>query len=345
MKHLLSLVLLALCIVPASAQEISESPSAYMAAIGNAHLEMNKKYMAYMSAAAHVHRKKKIEKMRVQALQSIEKSMDQTNDLPYFKGDNTLRKSSLDYIKICHSVFNEDYNKIVNMEEIAEQSFDAMEAFILLQEKTNEKINQAAALMSSANKAFAAKNNVTLVSAKDELDEKMGIAGKLNSYTNDIYLIFFKCYWQDGEIVKAMNAGKLTAVEQGRASLIRYAEEGLQALAVDSLAKFSGDPSLANNCKLVLNFYKKMAENDLPKQLDYFLKKDNFEKIKKSFEAKGSRTKADVDEFNAAVKDINNALNTFNTVNVNTNNKRNEVLQNWNEAEKQFSDSHMPYYK
>jgi hypothetical protein len=298
-----------------------------------------------MSAAAHIHRKRKVDKMRTQALESINKSLGITGELPYYKGDNSLRKSSMDYIKFCFSIFNEDYNKIVNMEEIAEQSYDAMQAYLLLQEKTDEKIKLANTQMHNAGIAFAAKYNVTITNQKDELNEKMGTANNLTHYTNRVYLVFFKCYWQDGEIIKAMNAGKITSVEQGRTSLIRFANEGLLALASDSLKNFGGDPALANSCKHVLNFYKKMAENDMPKQMDYFLKKENFEKIKKTFEAKGSPTKAEVDAFNAAVKDVNNSMNTFNSINTNVNNTRNEVLKDWNETEKSFADAHMPYYK
>jgi hypothetical protein len=346
MKHLLFTILIISFLadpISLAAQDINSNPGTYMTAIANAHVEMNKKYMAYRSAAAHSRRKRKIDKMRIQALESINKSLGITGELPYYKGDNSLRKSSMDYIKLCYSVFNDDYAKIVNMEEIAEQSYDMMEAYILLQEKTDEKIKQAAAKMSDASKAFAAKYNVTIVNQKDELDEKLDVTGHLTRYTNKVYLLFFKSYWQDGEIVKAMNAGKITAVEQGRNSLIRFANESL--LALDTLKNFAGDPSLANSCKRVLNFYKKMAENDLPKQMDYFLKKENFEKIKKAFDAKGSRAKADVDAFNAAVKDLNNSMNTFNTINTNVNNSRNEVLKDWNESEKIFADAHVPHYK
>lgn len=345
MKHLLSLLIAAIIVTPTLAQDISTSPGAYMTAVNNAHVEMNKKYMAYMSAAAHIHRKRKIDRMRVQALESIDKSLGTTGELPYYKGDNSLRKSSMDYIKLCYSVFNEDYNKIVNMEEIAEQSVDMMEAYILLQEKTNEKINQAATQMEVASKAFAAKYNVNLTNQKDELDEKMEEANKLTHYTNRVYMVFFKPYWQDGEIIKAMTAGKVTAVEQGRTTLLRYATEGLQALTSDSLKKFGADPALANSCKVALNFYKKLAENDIPKQMDYFLKKESFEKMKKAFESKGSPSKAEVDAYNAAVKDLNTAMNAYNSTNTKVNDTRSQVIKDWNEAEKNFADSHMPYYK
>ncbi len=327
-----------------SAQDMS-NPGTYMTAISNAQTEMNQKYMAYMSAAAHSRKARKIDKMRQQALESIDNSRFKTIDLPKYKGDNSLRQSSIDYIKLCYNVFNDDYAKIINLEDIAEQSFDEMQAYLLLQEKTDEKIHEASAKMSEATKVFAEKYNVQLIENKDELDEKLEVANELTRYKNDVYLVFFKCYWQDGEIVKAMNAGKITEAEQGRNSLIRYVNEGLAAL--DTLKNFKGDASLANTCKRVLGFYKKTAENDLPKQMDYFLKKENFEKVKKSFDAKSQsdRTKKEVDAFNNGVKEINNATNTFNDINKKVNTDRDEALNNWNEAEKSFTDAHMPYYK
>ena len=323
----------------------SDDPVAYMASINNAQTEMNQKYMAYMSAAAHSRKARKIEKLRSQVLQSIDNSRFKTLDIPIYKGDNSLRQSSIDYIKLCYNVFNDDYAKIVNMEDIAEQSYDEMQAYLLLREKTNDKVTEAVAKMNEASKAFAAKYNIQLIDQKSELDAKLDDAGNVNSYVDSVYLIFFKCYWQDGEITKAMNTQKLTEIEQGRTSLIRFADEGLAQLS--TMKPYAGDISLANTCKKVLEFYKKMAEEDLPKQTDYFLKTENFDKIKKSFDSKSKneRTKQDVDEFNKSVDDLNKSATAFNTVNKNINDTRNYLLDNWNESEKNFIDSHMPYYK
>jgi len=90
-----------------------------------------------------------------------------------------------------------------------------------------------------------------------------------------------------------------------------------------------------------------MAENDLPKQIDYFLKKENFEKVGKAFEVKAQkdRTQKDVDAFNGEVKEINKANDIFNTMNKKLNTGRNDAISKWNDTEKSFGDSHMPYYK
>ena len=90
-----------------------------------------------------------------------------------------------------------------------------------------------------------------------------------------------------------------------------------------------------------------MAENDIPKQTDYFWKKENFGKITKTYDSKSQkeRTKEAVATFNAAVKDINNSTDNYNSVNNSVNSTRAYVLKNWNEAQQTFTDNHMPYYK
>jgi hypothetical protein len=331
------------CMLLAGGATAQDNPGTYMTAISNAHTDMNQKYMAYMSAVAHGRRARKVEKLRQQTLSSIMDSKYNTTSIGNYKGDNSLRQASVDYIQLCYNVFNEDYNKIVNMEEIAEQSIDKMEAYILLQEKTNEKLGQAADRMSKASKEFAAKYNVQLISSKDELGEKMEKAGQLNHYTNQIFIIFFKCNFQDNQLVSNMNNNKVNDIEQSRTALLKYANEGLEALK--PLRTFDGDAQLSNACRKVLENYKKSAETTVPQLLDFYLKKDNFEKMKKNMDSKSNHTKEEVDAYNAAVKEINAASAKFNQLNTNANNSRSQLLEEWENAQKAFGDAHMPHYK
>jgi hypothetical protein len=174
----------------------------------------------------------------------------------------------------------------------------------------------------------------------------MGTAGKVNRYTDKIYILFFKCNWEDGQLFNALNAHKLNDAEQARNSLIGFATEGLQALQTDSLRTFKGNPSLSAGCREALQFYNNMAKNDIPKLTDFYLKEENFDKIKKILEAKGNnKTKEDVDQYNKSVKDINASANSFNQLNQTLNTRRQEVVQNWENAEKSFRDELIPYYK
>lgn len=128
-------------------------------------------------------------------------------------------------------------------------------------------------------------------------------------------------------------------------ALITYAKEGMAAL--DTLKNFDGDPSLANACKHALNQYKRMAENDLPKMTDFYLKEENFEKVKRSFESKAqsNRTQQDVNAYNKAVNEMNAAIGVFNNAAKTTNETTASVVNGYNKADKEFGDKHTPYFK
>lgn len=340
------LLVLAICgtLPNVEAQDLS-TPVGYMEAFAKAHNEMSRSYLAYMSAAGHGRKAKKVEKLRQKLLETIVDTRNNTRGLGAFRGDNSLRESSVDYITLVYHVFNDDYARIVDMEEVAERSYDEMQAYLLLQEMTEQKLKGAADKMRLAEKAFAEKHNIKLTDEKSEFGKKLETTSKLGHYKNQLFLIFFKCNWQDGLITEAMNNKKVNDLEQGRSALIRYASEGLSAL--DSLKHFNGDASLAAACRQVLNYYRKAAENELPKLTDLVLKQENFEKIRKAFEAKpeSQRTAEDVKAFNKAVNEVNAAVNNFNKINEQLHRGRQQVLQNWERTEREFTDRNMPHYK
>ncbi len=343
LKHLFLVSVIFFSTAPVQAQ--NEDPVAYMNLVTKAEAEANQKYLLYVSTAAHSGRIKKIEKMRQQAIDGIVNSRNNAIGLPFYKGDKTFRQSSIDYLNFLYLIFTEDYKKIVNMEDIAEQSFNEMQAYLLLQQKTSEKLEEANKKRNQATKDFAAKHNVTLLKSNSEEESKESKASGVMEYRNKIYLIYFKCNWQWGELNKAMKNTKVNDIEQARNAVIIYAKEGMAAL--DTLKNFAGDPSLANACRYALNQYKQMAERDVPKMTDYFLKTENFEKVKRSFDAKpqSSRTQQDINAFNKAVNEMNTGVNTFNSLAQSTNNTGNTVAEAYSKADKEFADTHTPYFK
>jgi len=318
---------------------------AYMNAISTAQTDMNKSYMAYISASAHSSRKRKIEKLRLETVDNIINCQNTINNLSPYKGDNSLRQSSIDYVQLCYKVFNDDYAHIVNMEDIAERSYDEMQAYLLLQQATNDTLEMAITRMKTAEEGFAKKYGVTLVDQKTELGEKMEQTDRMGRYRDKVYLLFYKCNWEDGQMIDALNQKNVTKVEQDRSALDKYAIEGLAVL--DTMKSFDNDGSLVNACHQALAFYKKEAETQIPLLTDFFLKEENFNKLKASMDAKSDsqRTQQDVDNYNKAVTDLNNGVNTFNQVNNDLNNDRNTANGTWDATEKNFIDIHTPYYK
>ena len=320
------------------------NPGGYMTAISNARGDMDTKYMQYVSYAAHGRRARKVEKLRQEVLDKITESRYKTTDLPLYKGDNSLRQASIAYIQVTYNVFAEDYKKIVNIEELAEQSVDEMQIYLLLQDKISEKLNEAWTDLDKAIEAFAAKYNVTLTKESSPLGAKLETAAKLDKHVNMVYIAFFKCNWEDNQMVKAMNDKKLNDMEQSRSALSSYAAEGLKGL--DTVKPFEGDASLIAVCRKALLWYQNTAEKDVPKLTDFYVKQEEFDKIKKNFDAKGSdRTKADVDAYNKAVNDLNTSVKSYNQTNNLVNTGRTQTVNDWTNTEKSFADQHMPHYR
>jgi len=334
-----SLVILNFC---AAAQDYNV-PVEYLNAISQQRENVSKKFMAYVSASAHGKKAKKVEALRAKLLDEVQEAKMNINALPSFKGDKSYRDSTVNFLKLYYNVLNEDYSKIINMEEIAEQSYDAMEAYMLAQEMVNKKLEEGNNRIKLATETFAAKNNITLTKDQTELGEKMKQVQEVNKYHTVIYLIFFKPYKQENYLFEAVSKNNITGIEQNKSSLLRYAQEGLEKLK--SIKAFEGDNGLLSACKTVLNFYVKEVNDKMNTVSEFYLTKERFETIKKEFEKKSSPSQSEVDAYNKSVKDINTASEAFNNTNQSLDRERKDVLNEWNKSVNAFFDEHTPRYK
>lgn len=317
-----------------------ETAGDYMSHIGKANMALTEKYLFYLSGMSHGKSARKVEKRRQEVLKAISDTRFEIMGMPPFKGDKSLRDTTITYYKILNSVFNEDYGKIVNMEEIAEQSYDAMEAYMLAQEKANEKLNEASAKQTEMQKQFAAQHNITLIDHESPTEAKMKLASAVMKHYNEVYLVFFKSYKQEAYLMDALSQKNVNSIEQNLNSLQNFAEQGLEKLK--DMKGYGGDGSLIIACRNMLNFYKDEVKKGAA-FTDYFLKAENFEKMKKQFDAKGSKkTQQDIDQYNKGVNDINAASNAYNTTNNELNKQRTQFLNAWNTAVKKYMDAYMP---
>jgi hypothetical protein len=159
-RSLIILVSFVFSFIEVSAQE--GSPVDHMTQLSDKEELLRKKYLSYMSEVAHGERARKMEKRRAELVSSIQEVLRDAGKLRPYKGDASLRNAFIEYWNILLHIFKEDYHKIVDMEEVAEQSYDMMEAYLMAQEKAGEKLEQAYDKIPPAYETFAAKHNVTL---------------------------------------------------------------------------------------------------------------------------------------------------------------------------------------
>ena len=326
------------------AQDLS-NPGNYMSFINQKERDVTQTYLNYLSAVSHGKSARKVEKLREKVVNSIFNTRMEISGTPAYKGDRSLKDASVAHLKLVYSVFNEDYAKIVNMEEIAEQSYDAMEAYMLAQQKASEKLAESNKTREGVGKQFAQKFNVNLIKSKDELGIKAEKSDRVMDYYNKVYLVFFKSYKQDMYLTEAINAGNVNAIEQNKSSLLKYAEAGLETL--NGMEAFESDLTLVTACKKLLQFYREMTTQHVQPITDFVLLSENMKKQKKALETtpQARRTQADIDSYNKSVKEINQALNAFNKTNNELNRDRTAMINGWNSAVDKFLDRHIPYSK
>ena len=330
--------------ISVTAQPDGDSPVDHMNYLGSLEENLSRKYLSYMSEVAHGNRARKMEKRRAELLTSVNDAIRDGSRLKPYKGDASLRDAYKGYWTVLLSIFKEDYAKLVNLEEVAEQSYDEMEAFLMIQEKAGQKLHDAYGKVQTAYETFAGRHHVRLSEGQtSKLSQRLDQAGKVNGYMNKVYLLFFKSHVQEEMMFKAMAKNDVNGVEQSKNSMAKFSAEGL--LKLDTIKPFNGDGSLLTACRKVLEFQKDEAENKAVYMTEFLIKKEDFDKIKKAFDAKpaNKRAQADVDAYNKAIDDYNKAVNAYNKTNDALNSTRTKVITHWETTRKQFMHQHVPY--
>jgi hypothetical protein len=329
---------------PSKAQERFDNAVAYLDYLGSFSKQIQKDVLSYSAAVAHDKSARKIENRRQTMLQNIDFASRKINYAVPFNGDKAFRDSVLHFLKLYTFVLKEDYGKIINMEEVAEQSYDAMEAYLLAQDMASDKIEQASKRLMQAQRDYAKRQNFTLTEGnQDKVDVKTEKADAVSEYHRKPYLLFFKMHKQDSYLMTAIEEKNVNSIEQNKNTMIKFADETTAKLR--KLPAFEGDQSLLEACGQYIDFTRQEI-NSVSIVTDYLLKEENFNKISKRFDAKKQRdrTQEDVDGYNKAVNDYNAAINTYNANNKTMNEARARALNTWNKMSQKFLDKHYPKY-
>lgn len=328
---------------PLKAQTFKDAGE-YMAFIGKQNQEIIKDYLSYTSAVAHSKNGRKIDNRRKALLQTVKDGTKKIAAMPSYKGDKSYKDSATAFLRMTYHILNDDYGKIINLEEVAEQSYDAMEAYFLAQDLANEKSDKSFEALRLVQKTFALTHGIELRESNDDLNKKMELSSQVNAYHRVLYLIFFKSYKQEVYLLDALQKKDINAIEQNNNTLQKYAEEALSKL--DTLKAFRNDRSLVAACRQLQEFYRNECK-ETAALTDFLLKEENFQKLKKSFEAKkaSDRSKADIDQYNQAIDDMNKSVTNFNNLNNRLYASRSKHLENWNKLSQSFLDKHTPHHR
>ena len=313
----------------------------YMSRFSTDYRAIQESMWDYTRTISHGRSARKVEKTRMELINSSETALKTAKNAGPFNGSTEFRDSVIRYFEILNLVLKEDYEKLVNMEEVAEQSYDAMELYMTARELANDKQSEASKMLGNEQKKFAEANNINLIESSDDLSNKMEIADQVYTHYNAVYLVFFKSYKQEAYLLNAMSTNDLSGIEQNKEALKATVIEGREKLK--SIALYQGDETMIESTKNLFTFYEDEVEG-VDKLQDLILKKEKFEKIKTAVESKKEkdRTKEDIDQYNGAVNEMNAAVGIYNEWNNKMNEQRNKFIDAWNKSADTFTSKHVP---
>ncbi len=316
---------------------------AYLGTIGKEYQSISEDYLKYVSSIAH-NNARKAEKRRTDLLRTIAQAKSGIASMQCYNNDCSLRDSVISYLTISYYVLNNDYQKIVNMEEISEQSYDLMEAYWMAKNIAENKVEEASSRLDKVEKEFEIKNNLQVPEDKSVLSKKIEQANLVNMHYQQVYLIFFKSYKQEAYLLEAMERKDLNSAEQNKNALLQTANEGLATL--DTLKAFRNDKSIMTACRKMLEFYKTESTSKMPIIIDFIMKSENFNKMKEAFDAKEpmTRTQSEVDNYNKAVNEINTLSRNYNSGVNYINQNRNTCINNWQTQVDSYLKRYVPKY-
>lgn len=325
-----------------SISAFAQNPGEYMDYFSQDYQQIHNDMWDYTRTVSHGKSARKVEKRRMELIQTSDAALARAKKAEAFNGSTTYRDSVIHYFEVINLVLKEDYAKLVDMEEVAEQSYDLMEAYILARELASQKQQEAGDMVSNEQKRFAEANNINLIESSSELDNKMKIAGEVYDHYNEVYLIFFKSFKQEIYLVDAISSSDISAIEQNKEALISTVNEG--RLKLEQTNPYKGDKAMVKASLDLFEFYEREATTGMKVVLDYFLKAENFNKVKASFDQikEKNRTQKDVDAYNNAVNEMNEAVNDYNRQNESYNKQRSTLIDNWNQTAEKYTHAYVP---
>jgi hypothetical protein len=342
MKKLLFASTLFLLSTIALAQDFN-TPVAYLEYINKQESEISKNMWKYTKTIAHSKSARKIDATRKNLVKTIQNAKNNISKIKDgYKGDIVYRDQVVKYLSVSEIIINEEYSKIVDMQEVAEQSYDFMEAYIMTRDLVNKKMDDEHQILTAGQKEFAKKYNITLTESDSELSKKMKLSNEVFAYHTEFYLIFFKCNITDLMLSKAIEQKDIASIQQNASSLLAYAEEGLQKL--NQKQPFKNDKVLIETTKKSMELYQKTATEYASAVIDFFMFNTKFEEAKTSLERKkpNERTKEEVDNYNVMVKEINKKINDYNKINTKFVQEKNNMINQWNTTGDQFISRYVP---
>ena len=337
----LKLTLVILFVVTSIPAQNFNNASEYLDFVGEEQQEITKNMWTYTKAIAHSKSDRSIDGKRKKLLKTIDQAITKITKANDF-GDDDYKIKVLRHMTFNKNLLNQDYAKIIDMKAVAEQSYDAMEVYVLAQEMANQKMEESQQEYEKDFYAYAATHHIEIIESETDLGRKMKISNEVFEHYHDLYLTYFKVYINEIYLIDAIEKSDVSAIQPNANALVTATKEGLEVLETKPLYK--KDQSIINATKKAFDFFIDEGENQIPTITEFLILNEDFDKIKTNLEqtAERKRTKEQIDNYNKKVKDVNKSADNYNKINKKLNINRQKTINGLNNINAIFLSKHIP---
>jgi hypothetical protein len=302
--------------------------------------DVRKASYTYMQTVVKMRKARTVEKSRQELLQVVQSKKEICKGSTPFEGDSTLKCELIRYLDLVDIILKEDFAKILDMEDIAAQSYDQEEAHQLALDLAVEKLRASFDVFKKAQKDFFIKYHINEKKEQDELTQKIEKANRAIEYYKAVSRIFLKTNKENYYAGEAVSSKDIAALGQHATTLVSFAEEGLEKLK--QKGGYEGDDKLLSSAVTMLEFYRHEGQTTYPVNVDFYLKTENMEKAQKRLNSikESDRKKEDIDQFNREVKAYNEAVKEVNKANKASYKTHKKLLKSWNKQMEKFFKNH-----
>lgn len=339
-QSLLVILFLLLSFKALEAQSFKNA-SDYLDFIAGEQDEIVKDMWRYTKTVAHGRSDRNIGRRRKNLLKTIDEAIIKIKKADGF-GSSDYKSKVLRHMQFNKNLLNQDYAKILDMKEVAEQSYDAMEAYILAQEMADQKMEESQQQYEEDLYTFASANNIEIIENDSDLGNKMKISNEVFGYYSDLYLIYFKVFINEIYLMDALERSDVSAIQQNANALHSAAVKGLTIL--ENQESYNGDKSIIKATQNAFEFFIEESSDKIPQITEFLILNEDFEKIRNTLDQmdERKRTNEQIDNYNKKVKEVNEGIKNYNVVNADLNNKRQIVINKLNQVNAEFLDRHVP---
>ncbi|MFK7923306.1 MAG: hypothetical protein AB8H47_15185 [Bacteroidia bacterium] len=243
-----------------SAQSFNE-PVEYFNYIAERQRQVLNKHIRYVSHSVHSDNYRDIERRRIQLIKELNQSIRQLERIQPLKGDNKLRNTAIEVFEEYLAAFNVEFKESLSLKQNSQDSYEAMEKYFAAQDKAEEKLQKSGEKFDKAVEAFAEKHEMQFEKDNEsEIADQFKITGEVNSYTRELFLLYFKVSKSNAGFIDALNERKEGKMAKAREELIATTAEALQS--IETKSDFKGDKNLLVKTKSLIEYYQEIAQGD-----------------------------------------------------------------------------------